>query len=525
MTSQPPPAKPPPPPDARYDPAWHVIRAFEETEARRCLDHRRPVLLWGPSGQGCSWLCGRIADTWRPPAPPGSPDSPDSEPPGPTTALPVTALVDCRHLLRSDLASLESCLLAMAEHMERSVDAPADTVAERWATMHDAPNRRFARLLERLLERTPGGFLLVFDHADRIHEHPYYEDFATLLRSLAERPSAPWDRLRLIVAVSVPPERLRFKEHASPFANLADPIQVGDLSSDQLTDLAHGRGLDPWTRTESERLRAVIGGHPHLACIALDDLREGRYGLEDLEADRVPGDSPPGDDALRGSLLAAHLERLRKRLSSEPLRRAFAAVARGQVGQGGMPEVSEADLDELMSRGLVARASDGTYTLRYPMYQRLPGARGAASVPDSDGAGGTDGADAAGTDPSGEGPVDQPDASLSWPKIALGAALGAMLLAVLLLLLPSMKARLIVGGVIGLGVVIFLAVIARSPEYFYRRQLGLVIAAGLTIHATGFTVKAGGVFQWNSETGGLFTVAWVALIGMLIWAEHRERER
>lgn len=504
----------PPPPRASYDSRWYVPREFEEREAQRCLAHHQPVLLWGPRGQGCSWLCHRIADIWRL-AGPGR----------------ASTIVDFRTFVASELDSLDSCLLTLAVKLERALAPPPPTshddastgkppplpLTERWAAMPGAPNWRFSRTLESMLDgyiehtdaqietsaeiqrdkppnvgAQPTSWLLVLDHADRVHECSFYEDFANLLRGCAEQDAPPWDRLLLMVAVSVPPEHLRTAQYASPFANLADPIEVGDLDLGQVTELAHSRGLPDWTAKDSDALCAVLGGHPHLSCIALDDLREGRYQLSDLAS----GADSTGTDPLRDSLMAAHMQRLRKRLDREPLRRAFVAILHGRGGG------SREEINELVGRGLVTRSGE-VYTVRYPVYRRLlnPG----ANVFDARADEGT------------------ARARPAWAKVAAGAAIGTMFLAVLVLLLPSTTWRLTVGGTIGLGVLVFIIVNSLNPAYFYRRLLAMTITCGLAIHATGFTVKAGSLLEWDNQTGGLFTIAWVALIGMLIWAEHREK--
>ena len=257
---------------------------------------------------------------------------------------------------------------------EKILSKPPDVpIAERWSGMRGAPKTRLTSFVQRtVLSAVSGELLLVLDHADLIHPRPFHADVVGLLRSWAEksRVSAPWTRLRLLVSVSIHPARLRSAKYESPFANLSEPIQVGDFTPSQIADLARARGLR-WTENDTVRLMAHVGGHSYLVCAALGDLCDGRYSLDALTTDLPLGRSHVGD----------YLQRLRDRLDAAPaLSEAFAALAEDSSAQIALASPPSDDtnavapldpLDDLIRMGLVKQGKDGTHPVRYELYRRL----------------------------------------------------------------------------------------------------------------------------------------------------------
>ena len=186
-----------------------------------------------------------------------------------------------------------------------------------------------------------------------------------MLRSWAEKAKratvpgkrpTPWKKLRLLVSVSVHPARLRTRHYESPFANLSDPIQVGDFDRDQIAELArhHDLALDD---SELDALMRLVGGHPYLARAVLWDLRDGRYSINDL----LRGAS------LGCSLIADYLQRDQVRLDAAP---DLGETLCELVGRPDA-EVPAEPLDELIRLGLVKQGPNGSHPLRYPLFARL----------------------------------------------------------------------------------------------------------------------------------------------------------
>ncbi len=353
---------PVPPPGTRYLPDWYIARPFEEETALGYLAYGQPVLLWGPRDQGCTWLSRHLARTWQQAgAAEGAGSAPER----------CYIVIDFRSLGARDLESLDACLREIAEVLGDALpeDPTREPVAERWQRMHGSPKNRLTGFVRRVvLPAMPGELLLVFDHADLVHAQPFYEDFAGLLRSWAEKGKdrQPWDRLRLLVSVSVPPARLRTAHHESPFVNLSKPIQVRDFEAAQVAKLARRHGLD-WSETELRSLMALVGGHPYLVRAVLEDVRNGRYRLADLAADKDLG----------RSLIDEYLQRDRTRLAASPsLDEAF-----GQLVEDPAVEVTPAALDDLIRLGLVTQGPGGSHPVRYRLFQRLRYARDAEPGP------------------------------------------------------------------------------------------------------------------------------------------------
>jgi hypothetical protein len=334
-----------PPPGTRYVAEWYVPRAFEEDTALRYLAHGHPVLLWGPRKQGCSWLCQHVARAWQRAA-----------------AERQFIVVDFRTLGPSALASLDACLHEIAKVLDEALpydDRPHVPVAEQWGQARgDAKFRLTSFLYGSVLAAVQSELLLVFDHADLVHGQPFYGDVVGLLRSWADKgaTSAPWSRLRLLVSVSVPPARLSTARYQSPFANLSEPIQVGDFDTVQVAELVRRYGL-AWTHSNLKRLMAIVGGQPYLVCAALDDMSHDRYSLDELDAGKPLGRSNIGD----------HVSRLRSHLDAVPvLGASFSSLAQDPAA----PVVSET-LDELIRLGVVTQGAGGRHLIRYRLYERL----------------------------------------------------------------------------------------------------------------------------------------------------------
>ena len=123
------------------------------------------------------------------------------------------------------------------------------------------------------------------------------------------------------------PARLRTATHESPFANLSDPIQVGDLKRVQVAELARVRGLS-LTGTDIARLMALVGGHPYLVCAVLDDLCDGHYSLDTLADGGPLGRLARRGQGLRDGYALADVDLRRRRTEhrdgEDPLGRARA---------------------------------------------------------------------------------------------------------------------------------------------------------------------------------------------------------
>ncbi|MBN4004939.1 AAA-like domain-containing protein [Nostoc sp. LPT] len=166
-------------------------------------------------------------------------------------------------------------------------------------------------LQEYLLEKIDAPVVLALDEVNRVFEYPEISrDFLPLLRSWYEDASELeiWQKLRLVV-VHATEAYIPLDINQSPF-NVGLPIKLPEFSLEQMQELAVRHGLD-WVKGEKgleklAPLRAMIGGHPYLARLALYNLGNQTVTLEQLlkEAPTIAG--------IYSNYLRHHLANLQK---------------------------------------------------------------------------------------------------------------------------------------------------------------------------------------------------------------------
>lgn len=97
-------------------------------------------------------------------------------------------------------------------------------------------------------------------------------------------------------------------------------------------------------------------------------------------------------------------------------------------------------------------------------------------------------------------------------------------------LIPSNEWRAIVGGLLVVGLLVTGVVAMFNPKYYYRRWLTYVIPAGLLGNALSFSLDASvrsesavGWLGWNGVASGFFFIAWAAVVGLLVWADVKQK--
>ncbi|TVP64292.1 MAG: hypothetical protein EA343_05665 [Nodularia sp. (in: Bacteria)] len=131
-----------------------------------------------------------------------------------------------------------------------------------------------------LLAAVKSPLVLILNEIDWIFEYPEITgEFLPLMRSWYEQSKMLeiWQKLRLVLVYSqeilVP-----LKLTKSPF-NMGLLIKLPTFTKEQVEDLAQCHGLDWADTNNTERLMAMVGGHPYLIRLALYHL-VGRGGLE-----------------------------------------------------------------------------------------------------------------------------------------------------------------------------------------------------------------------------------------------------
>ena len=135
-----------------------------------------------------------------------------------------------------------------------------------------------------LLSSLESPVVIVLNEVDLVFEHPEIaSDFLPLLRSWYEQAKRVdiWQKLRVVLAYSteiIVPLNLS----QSPF-NVGLPLKLPAFTKEQVQDLAQLHGLDWMDSCNTDKLMAMVGGHPYLIRLALYYLRRNKNDPESLK--------------------------------------------------------------------------------------------------------------------------------------------------------------------------------------------------------------------------------------------------
>lgn len=139
------------------------------------------------------------------------------------------------------------------------------------------------RYLEAILEQLEQPLVLGLDEVDRLLNYSdISQDFFYLLRSWHEEANNEeiWEKLRLVVVYSTE-DFGSLDINQSPF-NVGLPIELKSIKRSQLSELADSYSLN-LSETEIDRLMNMLGGHPYLIDLILDNLSaNSQLSLEKL---------------------------------------------------------------------------------------------------------------------------------------------------------------------------------------------------------------------------------------------------
>ena len=187
--------------------------------------------------------------------------------------------------------------------------------------------------------------VICFDEVDRVFEHATIaSDFFGMLRAWhdSNKNDPAWQQLRLIIThsqeVYVP-----LNINQSPF-NVGIPIDLPELTADQVTDLAQRHGL-VLSQEQLQNLGHMFGGHPYLIRVALYAMAKRGKPLDSLLAEA------PTQAGLYDEHLRHHLEILAQ---DADLRQAMRAVV---LADGPIQSQDQATF-KLKSMGLIRKQGD-----------------------------------------------------------------------------------------------------------------------------------------------------------------------
>ncbi|MEB3124574.1 MAG: AAA-like domain-containing protein [Synechococcales bacterium] len=122
--------------------------------------------------------------------------------------------------------------------------------------------------------------VIAIENLDRIFQYDVIEvDFCGLLRGWHEqgKHDRTWGKLRLVLAYSVESFTTR-DSNQSPF-NVGTPIELDELTTAQVQELAALHGLSPY---QIEPITELVGGHPYLVRLAFYHVASGRNSPEQI---------------------------------------------------------------------------------------------------------------------------------------------------------------------------------------------------------------------------------------------------
>jgi hypothetical protein len=252
-----------------------------------------------------------------------------------------TAIVDLREANQETFKDINEFLQWLCAYVSDQLNINQDP-KENWKKYLGA-NPNCTKFFENhFLSITDPPLVIAFDNFDCIFEHSNIEiDFCSLLRGWFEKvnTSKAWGNLRQVIVYSQ--ESYAVKDvNQSPF-NIGLSVELGELDLPELLALANAYGLS-WTKVEAAKLMDMIGGHPHLAQLAFDQISHQELALEDLLR------KAPTDEGIYRSYLNERLQAL----ETDPL---LVEAMTKVVNSDNPVRVSSKEAFKLASMGLIKR--------------------------------------------------------------------------------------------------------------------------------------------------------------------------
>ncbi|MCC6558631.1 MAG: AAA-like domain-containing protein [Polyangiaceae bacterium] len=344
MPPEPPPSLRPPPeplaPTAGYDPQCYVPHGDTERRVLSGLaEAGSPVVILGPSRSGKTALLRHVLDA----------ACQDDRAAGKQSRA---ALIELSAFDPEAQESYEDFLHELGSRLVEQVEGDEAWMEQAWARPQTAARRLTWLLKHHVLHTVTERLIIAIESGDQLPRFKLWDSVLGLLRAWAqESKTAPWDRLRIAIAISTEPTLLKEELHRSPFFNAAMLVRLDDLGEAQVKQLQDCYRLR-WSDAERAELTALVGGHPYLLRLAMYEA-----ALRGTSVRRIVEDARRG-----GGIFLDFLDQRRRKLEPD-LRKALCALLDGRAAEL-HPDIE----DRLRGAGLL-RGSPGSYRLRCPLYE------------------------------------------------------------------------------------------------------------------------------------------------------------
>ncbi len=226
----------------------------------------------------------------------------------------------------------------------------ADQLESAWKEIYSGSYNATAYFQDYLLKALDQPLVLALDNTDLVFEHEAIAaDFCKLLRNWhdlprrSDRHSPTWQKLRLII-VHATEIYGALDINASPLAGVGLLIDLPEFSFEQVQDLVQRYGFD-WQQAEIQSVIDLVGGHPYLLRLGLEQIRQQQVSLKEMLETAASGAGAYGNH-LRQQL--SHLEQ------SPELIQLFRAAVLADLPI----QVKPAEAFKLQSMGLVQMAGN-----------------------------------------------------------------------------------------------------------------------------------------------------------------------
>jgi AAA-like domain/CHAT domain len=198
-----------------------------------------------------------------------------------------TVTLSCRRLVNRQVGTdMERFLQSFCAVVSNELGLP-NQVNEYWDNQLTPIFNCSEYFKKYILPKSANDLVLALNDVDLIFDHnEIAQDFCNLLRSfhdMARRGdpnSKIWEKLRLIIVHSTE-FYTSLDINNSPLANVGLVVDLPEFSREQVQQLLKSYDLN-WKSQKIERLMAMVGGHPYLLRISIDEIKFNKKTFEQL---------------------------------------------------------------------------------------------------------------------------------------------------------------------------------------------------------------------------------------------------